>query len=59
MKILIGNTGLVGQTLKKNIKFDFEYLYDNDKSDIYIFPKYKDLTTSLRQCHCLNRLLVT
>jgi hypothetical protein len=29
MKILIGNTGLVGQTLKENIKFDFEY---NSKS---------------------------
>ena len=29
MKILIGNTGLVGQTLKKNINFDFEY---NSKS---------------------------
>jgi len=29
MKILIGNTGLVGQTLKKSINFDFEY---NSKS---------------------------
>jgi hypothetical protein len=29
MKILIGNTGLVGQTLKENINFDFEY---NSKS---------------------------
>ena len=29
MKILIGNTGLVGQTLKESINFDFEY---NSKS---------------------------
>jgi hypothetical protein len=29
MKILIGNTGLVGQTLKESIKFDYEY---NSKS---------------------------
>jgi len=29
MKILIGNTGLVGQTLKKNIKFDFEFNTSN------------------------------
>jgi hypothetical protein len=29
MKILIGNTGLVGQTLKESINFDFEYNLNN------------------------------
>lgn len=43
MKILIGNTGLVGQTLKENINFDFEYnsksIYDYsppDGCDLYL-----------------------
>jgi hypothetical protein len=45
MKILIGNTGLVGKTLKKNISFDIEFNSSNinylkniniDNSDLYL-----------------------
>jgi len=44
MKILIGNTGLVGQTLKEKINFDFEY---NSKNiDLYNVPDNCDLYLS-------------
>lgn len=44
MKILIGNTGLVGQTLKESITFDFEY---NSKSiHNYLPPDGCDLYLS-------------
>lgn len=44
MKILIGNTGLVGQTLKESLNFDFEY---NSKSiHNYLPPDECDLYLS-------------
>lgn len=44
MKILVGNTGLIGQTLKEKIKFDFEFNSKNiceiekcpDNCDLYL-----------------------
>ena len=40
--------GITINTLNKyNIDYDFNYIYDNDESDIDIFPKYKDLILSL------------
>jgi hypothetical protein len=40
--------GITINTLNKyNIEYDFNYIYDNDSSDIDIFPKYKDLIYSL------------
>ena len=43
MKILIGNTGLIGTTLKKSISFDFEFNSKNiseynvpDDCDLYL-----------------------
>ena len=42
--------GITINTLNKyNIEYDFNYIYDNDESDIDIFPKYKDLIFSLEQ----------
>ena len=40
MKILIGNTGLVGTTLKETIKFDYEF---NSKNlNEFLNNEYKD-----------------
>ncbi len=42
--------GITINTLNKyNIGYDFKYIYDNDESDIEIFPKYKDLTSQLER----------
>lgn len=46
MKILVGNTGLIGTTLKKSIKFDFEFNSKNINTFINLIPDNQELYLS-------------
>jgi hypothetical protein len=46
MKILVGNTGLIGTTLKKSIKFDFEFNSKNINTFIDLIPNDQELYLS-------------